>query len=68
MLHDVSAGLVLGLVSVPDGLAAGLLAGVTPNGRYPDVSGDFPGQGIANIAAGLLRGVCRSPDRCPRPR
>ena len=28
-----------------------------PNGRYPDVSGDFRGQGIANIAAGLLRGV-----------
>ncbi len=28
-----------------------------PDGTYPDVSGDFRGQGIANIAAGLLRGT-----------
>ena len=28
-----------------------------PNGRYPDLAGDFRGQSIANIAAGLLRGV-----------
>jgi SulP family sulfate permease len=28
-----------------------------PDGSYPDVSGDFRGQGIANIAAGFLRGV-----------
>ena len=28
-----------------------------PDGRYPDVSGDFRGQGIANIVSGLLRGV-----------
>jgi SulP family sulfate permease len=28
--HDVSAGLVLGVESVPDGLAGGLLAGVNP--------------------------------------
>ena len=27
---DVRAGLVLGLVSIPDGLAAGLLAGLNP--------------------------------------
>jgi sulfate permease, SulP family len=28
-----------------------------PDGRYPDISGDFRGQGIANIASGLLRGM-----------
>lgn len=28
-----------------------------PDGTYPDISGDFRGQGIANIVAGLLRGV-----------
>lgn len=28
-----------------------------PDGRYPDTSGDFRGQGIANLAAGLLRGM-----------
>ncbi|SDT26367.1 SulP family inorganic anion transporter [Microlunatus soli] len=28
-----------------------------PDGNYPDASGDFRGQGIANIAAGLLRGM-----------
>jgi SulP family sulfate permease len=28
-----------------------------PNGEYPDVSGDFRGQGLANIASGILRGM-----------
>lgn len=28
-----------------------------PNGSYPDVSGDFRGQGVANIAAGILQGM-----------
>ena len=28
-----------------------------PDGAYPDSSGDFRGQGVANIAAGLLRGM-----------
>lgn len=28
-----------------------------PDGRYPDASGDFRGQGVANIAAGLLQGM-----------
>jgi sulfate permease, SulP family len=28
-----------------------------PDGTYPDVSGDFRGQGIANVASGLLRGM-----------
>jgi len=28
-----------------------------PDGTYPDASGDFRGQGIANIVSGLLRGM-----------
>jgi SulP family sulfate permease len=28
-----------------------------PDGRYPDASGDFRGQGVANIASGLLQGM-----------
>ena len=28
-----------------------------PDGRYPDASGDFRGQGIANIASGLFQGM-----------
>jgi sulfate permease, SulP family len=28
-----------------------------PDGTFPDVSGDFRGQGVANVASGLLRGM-----------
>jgi sulfate permease, SulP family len=28
-----------------------------PNGKYPDVSRDFLGQGVANLAAGLVSGI-----------
>ncbi len=28
-----------------------------PDGRYPDPSGDFRGQGVANIGAGILQGM-----------
>ncbi|HYO18265.1 MAG TPA: SulP family inorganic anion transporter [Dermatophilaceae bacterium] len=28
-----------------------------PDGRYPDVSGDFRGQGVANLLAGVMQGV-----------
>jgi sulfate permease, SulP family len=28
-----------------------------PDGTFPDVSGDFRGQGIANVASGFLRGM-----------
>lgn len=28
-----------------------------PDGRYPDVSRDFVGQGVANVAAGVLQGM-----------
>ena len=30
---------------------------VNPNGRYPDNSGDFVGQGVANIVAGFFQGM-----------
>lgn len=42
--HDLRAGLVLGLVSVPDGLAAGLLAGLNPlAGLYGYLFGTLAG-------------------------
>src|SRR5690625_6946578 len=49
-------GIAVGIV----GLLLG--AGVShtfPNrdGRYPDISADFRGQGVANIACSLLRGI-----------
>jgi SulP family sulfate permease len=28
-----------------------------PDGKYPDVSGDFTGQGVANLFSGLLQGM-----------
>lgn len=28
-----------------------------PDGRYPDASGDFVGQGVANLASGLFQGM-----------
>jgi SulP family sulfate permease len=62
-LPDLS--LVLALI--PPALAVGMIgliqaAGVSqgipnPNGNYPDASGDFRGQGIANLATGLLSGL-----------
>jgi len=30
---------------------------INPNGEYPDASGDFVGQGVANIASGLFQGM-----------
>ena len=52
------------VIPAPSLTFAGLVQGAAisqsvpnPNGRYPDLAGDFRGQSIANIAAGLLRGV-----------
>lgn len=42
------------------GLVQGAAIGASvpnPDGTYPDASGDFRGQGIANIVSGLLRGM-----------
>ena len=30
---------------------------INPDGKYPDASGDFVGQGVANIASGLFQGM-----------
>lgn len=48
--------LSLALVGLVQG--AGISGSVpNPDGRYPDASGDFRGQGVANIASGLLQGM-----------
>ncbi|MCA0331716.1 MAG: STAS domain-containing protein [Actinobacteria bacterium] len=48
--------LSLALVGLVQG--AGISGSIpNPDGRYPDASGDFRGQGVANIAAGLLQGM-----------
>ncbi len=48
--------LSLALVGLVQGAA---ISGSIPNpdGRYPDASADFRGQGIANIATGILNGI-----------
>ncbi len=60
-----SPGLVVGLLVPALSLAlVGLVQGAgisnsipNPDGRYPDASGDFRGQGFANIASGLFQGM-----------
>lgn len=60
-----SLGLLVSLLVPAVSLAfVGLVQGAAisstipnPDGRYPDPSGDFRGQGIANIGAGLLQGM-----------
>jgi SulP family sulfate permease len=62
-LPDLSLVLTL----IPPALAVGMIgliqaAGVSqgvpnPDGNYPDASGDFSGQGIANLATGFLSGL-----------
>ncbi|MFC4139364.1 MULTISPECIES: SulP family inorganic anion transporter [unclassified Microbacterium] len=49
-------GVSIALVGLVQGAA---ISGSIPNpdGRYPDASADFRGQGIANIVSGLLRGM-----------
>ena len=52
LLSAVAIG-IIGLVQ-----AAGVSQGFpNPDGRYPDASGDFRGQGLANLAAGFFRGI-----------
>ena len=52
LLPAVSIGL-LGLIQ-----AAGISQTIpNPDGEYPDPSGDFTGQGVANIASGFFRGL-----------
>ncbi|MEA3440903.1 MAG: SulP family inorganic anion transporter [Chloroflexota bacterium] len=52
LLPAVSIGM-LGLIQ-----AAGISQTIpNPDGEYPDPSGDFTGQGVANIASGFFRGL-----------
>ena len=52
LLSAVAIG-IIGLVQ-----AAGVSQGFpNPDGKYPDASGDFRGQGLANVAAGFFRGI-----------
>jgi SulP family sulfate permease len=49
-------GLSLALVGLIQG--AGVSQNyVNPDGEYPDPSGDFVGQGVANVAAGVFQGM-----------
>jgi SulP family sulfate permease len=60
-----SLSLILALIVPAFSLAfVGLVQGasitksyVNPDGKYPDASGDFVGQGVANIASGLFQGM-----------
>ena len=52
----IPAAIAVGIVGLVQG------AGISrtyknPDGKYPNVSGDFTGQGIANIASGLFQGM-----------
>jgi SulP family sulfate permease len=52
-LITVGIAAIIGLVQ-----GAGVSLGYTnPDGKYPDVSRDFVGQGIANLAVGLFQGL-----------
>ena len=52
MLPAVSIG-ILGLIQ-----AAGISQTIpNPDGEYPDPSGDFTGQGVANLVSGLFKGL-----------
>jgi len=52
LLPAISIG-ILGLIQ-----AAGISQTIpNPDGEYPDPSGDFTGQGVANIVSGLFKGL-----------
>jgi SulP family sulfate permease len=58
---DLIPGLLIPAVSLA---FVGLVQGAAisqsvpdPDGTYPDVSGDFRGQGVANVVAGVMQGV-----------
>jgi SulP family sulfate permease len=56
--HDVPAGIVLGVQSVPDGLATGLLAGVNPlAGLYAYMVGTFTGALTASSQRMVIQGT-----------
>ena len=55
-LNLIVPALSLAFVGLVQGAAIGQSV-PNPDGTYPDASGDFRGQGIANIVSGLLRGM-----------
>jgi SulP family sulfate permease len=56
--HDAVAGLVLGVQSVPDGLATGLLAGVNPlSGLYGYMVGTITGAVVTSSAFMAIQGT-----------
>ena len=56
--HDAVAGLVLGVQSVPDGLATGLLAGVNPlSGLYAYMVGMIAGAVATSSAFMAIQGT-----------
>ena len=56
--HDAVAGLVLGVQSVPDGLATGLLAGVNPlAGLYAYMVGTFTGAFVTSSSFMAIQGT-----------
>ena len=58
MREDAAAGLVLGVQSVPDGLATGLLAGVNPvSGLYGYLVGTIVGATAASSAFMVVQGT-----------
>ncbi len=63
MLPDLSLlpalllpALAIGVVGLVQGAGVGQ-SYPNPDGRYPDASRDFTGQGLGNIAAGLFQGI-----------
>jgi SulP family sulfate permease len=55
---DAQAGVVLGVQSVPDGLATGLLAGLSPlNGLYAYMVGTFAGAAVTSSAFMVVQGT-----------
>lgn len=60
MLHLVPSLLIPALSLAFVGLVQGASISASypnPDGRYPDVSRDFVGQGVANVAAGVFQGM-----------
>ena len=68
--EDAVAGLVLGVQSVPDGLATGLLAGVNPlSGLYGYMVGTITGALVTSSSFMAIQGTGRhGDDRGRRPR
>jgi SulP family sulfate permease len=55
-LDLITVGIAVAIIGLVQG--AGVSLGYTnPDGKYPDVSRDFTGQGIANLAVSLFQGL-----------